>query len=101
MFQEACVEAGIPAVSFWAAVPHYVSQAPSPKATLALSLPCTGSRRSSTSRSDLGALPSDQADEWEAEVTQIAAEDEEIAEYIRALEERQDAEAEPLDRDLR
>ena len=28
--------AGIPAVSLWAAVPHYVAQPPSPKATLAL-----------------------------------------------------------------
>ena len=30
---------GIPAVSFWAAVPHYVAQPPCPKATLALLAP--------------------------------------------------------------
>ena len=36
VLQHACAEAGIPAVSLWAAVPHYVAQAPSPKATLAL-----------------------------------------------------------------
>ncbi|MEJ7695150.1 MAG: PAC2 family protein [Candidatus Limnocylindrales bacterium] len=36
VFQQACVQAGLPAISFWAAVPHYVSQPPSPKATLAL-----------------------------------------------------------------
>ena len=36
VFQDACVQAGIPSLSFWASVPHYVSQAPSPKATLAL-----------------------------------------------------------------
>ena len=42
----------------------------------------------------LGSLPQ-QADEWEAEVSQIAAEDEEISEYIRALEEREEAD-EPL-----
>jgi len=30
------VAAGIPAVTFWAAVPHYVSQPPNPKATVAL-----------------------------------------------------------------
>lgn len=36
MFQDACVAAGIPAVTFWAAVPHYVSQPPNPKATVAL-----------------------------------------------------------------
>lgn len=27
VFQDACVQAGIPAVTFWAAVPHYVSPA--------------------------------------------------------------------------
>src|SRR3954453_12276730 len=36
VFQDACVQAGLPAVSFWAAVPHYVSQPPSPRATVAL-----------------------------------------------------------------
>ena len=36
VLQDACVRAGIPAISFWAAVPHYVSQPPNPKATLAL-----------------------------------------------------------------
>src|SRR3712207_3757476 len=36
VLQNACVEAGIPAVSFWASVPHYVSQARGPKAAVAL-----------------------------------------------------------------
>ena len=36
VFQDACVQAGLPAISFWAAVPHYVSQPPSPRATVAL-----------------------------------------------------------------
>src|ERR687898_851211 len=33
---DACRRAGIPSVSLWAAVPHYVSLAPSPKAARAL-----------------------------------------------------------------
>src|ERR1700751_4935469 len=33
---DACRRAGIPSVSLWAAVPHYVSLAPSPRAALAL-----------------------------------------------------------------
>src|SRR6266540_2946062 len=33
---DACREAGLPSVSLWAAVPHYVSLAPSPRAALAL-----------------------------------------------------------------
>ncbi|WP_443209374.1 PAC2 family protein, partial [Rhodococcus rhodochrous] len=36
VLQDAFVRAGIPAVSFWAAIPHYVSNPPNPKATVAL-----------------------------------------------------------------
>ena len=36
VFQDAAAQAELPAISFWAAVPHYVSQPPCPKATLAL-----------------------------------------------------------------
>ena len=32
----ACIEAGLPAASLWAAVPHYVAVAPNPKGALAL-----------------------------------------------------------------
>ncbi len=88
VFQDACVRAGIPAVSVWAAVPHYVSHPPSPKATLALlhkledvldvEIP-------------LGALP-EQAEEWQRTVSEMADEDEEISDYVRSLEERGDAE---------
>ena len=36
MLQQACAEAGLPAVSLWASVPHYVAAAPNPKVALAL-----------------------------------------------------------------
>ena len=36
VLQDHCTRAGLPAVSFWAAVPHYVDAPPCPKATLAL-----------------------------------------------------------------
>ncbi len=91
VFQDACVQSGIPALSFWAAVPHYVSQAPSPKATLAL---LHRVEEVLDIEVPLGALP-EQADEWETEVTQIAAEDAEISTYIRTLEEQEEKE-EPL-----
>ncbi len=92
VFQDACVQAGIPALSFWASVPHYVSQAPSPKATLALLHRVEDILDVEV---PLGTLPS-QAAEWETEVSQIASEDDEISEYIRALEEREE-EDEPLE----
>ncbi|MFW6774983.1 PAC2 family protein [Nocardioides sp. CPCC 205120] len=86
VLQDACVRLDVPSVSYWAAVPHYVAQPPCPKATLALvnhledllgvSIP-------------LGDLPED-ARAWERGVDELAEEDEEVAEYVRALEESRD-----------
>src|SRR5919197_3465606 len=86
VLQDACVAAGIPAISFWAGVPHYVSQPPNPKATVALlhrveevlDLPVP-----------LAELPQ-QADESQKLVDEMAAEDDEVTEYIRNLEQRDD-----------
>ena len=87
VLQDACARADLPAISFWAAVPHYVSSPPVPKATLALlrrvedllDLPVP-----------LGDLPED-AREWERSVDEIAAGDSEVREYIAHLEEREPA----------
>ena len=86
VFQEACTRAGLPAVSFWAAVPHYVAQPPCPKATMAL-----------LSRIEdvldvpvpLGDLP-EEARAWQNGVDELAAEDSEISEYVKQLEEARD-----------
>jgi predicted ATP-grasp superfamily ATP-dependent carboligase len=88
VFQDACVQAGIPAVTFWAAVPHYVSQPPSPKATVALLRRVEDVLDIEVPLAD---LPT-QAEEWEQAVSEMTAEDEEIAEYVQSLEERGDAE---------
>lgn len=88
IFQDACVRAGIPAISFWAAVPHYVSQPPSPKATLAL---LHRVEEALDVEVPLGNLP-EQAEEWEQTVSEMAEEDEDVRNYVRALEERGDAE---------
>ena len=88
VFQDACVEAGIPAVTFWAAVPHYVSQPPNPKATVALLRRVEDVLDIEVPLADLPA----QAEEWEQAVTEMTSEDEEIAEYVQSLEERGDAE---------
>jgi proteasome assembly chaperone (PAC2) family protein len=88
VFQDACVQAGIPAISFWAAVPHYVSAPPSPKATLAL---LHRVEEVLDLEVPLGALP-EQSEEWEATVSEMADEDDEVASYVRALEERGDTE---------
>jgi predicted ATP-grasp superfamily ATP-dependent carboligase len=86
VLQEACAAAGIPAVSLWAAVPHYVAQPPCPKATLALL----------TRIEDLLDVPVPLGDlleesrAWQIGVDELAAEDEEIAAYVRTLEEAVD-----------
>jgi proteasome assembly chaperone (PAC2) family protein len=88
VLQDHCVKAGVPAVSFWAAVPHYVSQPPNPKATIAL---LHRVEEVLDVEVPLGELPS-QAEDWEEAVTEMTKEDEEIADYVRSLEERGDAE---------
>ncbi len=87
VIQEACTRFGIDSVSLWAAVPHYVAQPPCPKATLALV------RRIEDILDvpvPLGDLP-EEARAWEAGVDDLAAEDEEVAEYVKQLEEARDA----------
>jgi len=87
VLQDACTTAGIPAVSLWAAVPHYVAQPPSPKATLAL---LRGIEDILDAPMPLGDLP-DEARAWERGVDELADQDSEVAEYVRALEEAKDA----------
>ena len=84
VFQNACVEAGIPAFSFWASVPHYVSQARVPKAAVAL---LHRVEEVLDVEVPLGALP-EQAEEWERTVSEMAEADDEVREYVRQLEEQ-------------
>ena len=75
-------------MTFWAAVPHYVSQPPNPKATVALLRRVEDVLDIEVPLAD---LPT-QAEEWELAVTEMTAEDDDIAEYVQSLEERGDAE---------
>jgi predicted ATP-grasp superfamily ATP-dependent carboligase len=87
VIQDGCTRRGIDAISLWAAVPHYAFNSPSPKASLAIinsledflgiSIP-------------LGSLQVE-ADAWEKSVDELAAEDTEVADYVKALEESKDA----------
>jgi proteasome assembly chaperone (PAC2) family protein len=87
VLQDGCLRASMPAVSFWAAVPHYVAQPPCPKATLAL-------LRKVEDLLDvavpLGDLPED-ARAWERGVDDLARDDTEVSEYVRSLEQARDA----------
>lgn len=87
VIQDSCLRRGIDAISLWAAIPHYASNSPSPKATLALVNALEDFLEISIPQ---GLLP-DEAQEWENEVTALAKEDSEVAEYVKALEESKDA----------
>lgn len=86
VFQDACVRVDMPAVSYWAAVPHYVAQPPCPKATLALIGQIEDLLEISI---PLGELP-EEARAWERGVDELAEDDEDVADYVRALEETRD-----------
>jgi hypothetical protein len=77
----------IPFMSFWAAVPHYVHNAPAPKAALALVQAVEDVIQVGLDSSTLA----DQAFEWERGIDEVAEQDDEMANYIETLEERRDS----------
>jgi predicted ATP-grasp superfamily ATP-dependent carboligase len=84
---DGCMKRGIDCVSLWAGLPHYASNSPSPKATLALVNAVEDFLEISIALADLN----HQAQEWENEVSEMAEEDAEVSEYVKALEESKDA----------
>jgi predicted ATP-grasp superfamily ATP-dependent carboligase len=83
---DACRQEGLPAVSLWAAVPHYVSLAPSPRAALAL---CR--RLGELVGADIDVAELEQAaEEYSVQVTEAVESDAETAAYVEELERRVD-----------
>ncbi|MDJ0320159.1 PAC2 family protein [Pseudarthrobacter sp. PS3-L1] len=83
---EVALLAGLPTISLWAAVPHYVAQAPSPKAQLALLNKIEELLQAPMENHEL----TEEADAWERGVDELSTEDPEIAAYVRQLEEAKD-----------
>ncbi|BDZ47270.1 PAC2 family protein [Naasia aerilata] len=77
---------GIPSISIWASVPHYVHNAPSPKATLALVERLEEVLGVPIPRGDL----EEESTAWESGIDAIAGEDEDMAAYIEQLEQARD-----------
>jgi hypothetical protein len=78
--------AGIPTLSIWASVPHYVHNSPSPKATLAL---LDRLEEFIDIEVDRGSLLED-ASAWEDGIDALAEDDEDMAAYIKQLEQARD-----------
>lgn len=77
---------GITTLSAWAAIPHYAAAAPSPKATLAMVVKLEELLDAVIEHADLP----DAAAAWQRGVDDLAANDDEVAEYVQALEQAQD-----------
>jgi proteasome assembly chaperone (PAC2) family protein len=93
VLHDACREAGIPSASLWAAVPHYVSLTPSPRAAVAL---CE--RLGSLIGVDIDVEELEEAAQsYEEQVSEAVASDEETASYVEELERRSDSIEESTD----
>jgi proteasome assembly chaperone (PAC2) family protein len=83
---DACRAANMPSVSLWAAVPHYVSLAPSPRAALSLVR-----RFSELLRIDVDVEELEEAsEEYTRQVSEAVSSDAETAAYVEELERRVD-----------
>lgn len=86
VLSDAAGRVGIPTISIWASVPHYVHNAPSPKATLALIERLEGVLDIHVPRGDLES----EVTAWESGIDALANEDEDMAAYIEQLEKARD-----------
>ena len=86
VLHDACRGGGLPSVSLWAAVPHYVSLAPSPLAAAAL---CRRVGEIAGVAIDVGELE-EAAERYVEQVSEAVAGDEETAAYVEDLERRAD-----------
>jgi proteasome assembly chaperone (PAC2) family protein len=86
VLHDSCRRAEIPSVSLWAAVPHYVSLTPSPKAAMALCERLAGLLEAEIDLSDL----EEAAESYAAQVSEAVAADAETAAYVEELEQRAD-----------
>ena len=86
VLHDACRSGGIPSVSLWAAVPHYVSLAPSPVAALAL---CRRVGELLTLPVDVTELE-EAAERYREQVSEAVSSDADTAAYVEELERRAD-----------
>jgi proteasome assembly chaperone (PAC2) family protein len=84
VLHDACKRAGIPSASLWAAVPHYVSLAPSPRAALSL---CRRLGELLEAQIDITELE-EASEAYAQQVTEAVASDPETAAYVEELEQR-------------
>ena len=86
VLQRACAEEGMPAVSLWASVPHYVAASPNPKVALALVRAFEGTAGLAV----VGGELEEAAEDYERQVTAAVASDPEVKAFVERLETAMD-----------
>jgi len=84
-----CAGKGLPAVSFWASVPHYLPSVPSAPAALALLQNLSRLLGASFNTAHLERTSED----YQRQVSAAVAQDSDLTSYVRMLEERYDTQA--------
>jgi len=91
-----CAEAGLPSVSFWASVPHYLPAVPSAPAALALLQNLSVLLRIDVDTSDL----EETATTYQEQVSVAVSQDSDLSSYVQMLEERFDSQVDGGERNL-
>jgi hypothetical protein len=89
ILHRACAQGGLPSVSFWASVPHYLPAVPSAPATLALLNSLSSLLGMEVDTSELERT----ADAYQEQVSAAVSQDSDLSSYVRMLEDRYDAQA--------
>lgn len=84
-----CAEQGLPSVSFWASVPHYLPSVPSAPAALALLESFSNLLRVGVDTAKL----EHSAESYREQVSAAVSQDSDLSGYVRMLEERFDSQA--------
>jgi predicted ATP-grasp superfamily ATP-dependent carboligase len=92
----ACADAGLPSVSLWAAVPHYVAAATNPKAALALLRRVEGLIGVSVDVSELESA----AEDYERQVGLAVQSDPDIQAFVERLEQAAQSEAQSVSEEV-
>ena len=93
VLHDVCRQSELPSASLWAAVPHYVSLTPSPKAALALCDRLGDLLGAELETTELA----EAADNYSEQVSEAVSSDPDTAAYVEELEQRADTLAEEAD----
>jgi proteasome assembly chaperone (PAC2) family protein len=93
VLHDACRQSGLASLSLWAAVPHYVSLAPSPRAAFALCERLGSLLGTAIDTSELESA----IETYSEQVTEAVSNDPETAAYVEQLEQRSDELGDAMD----